>query len=997
MSEPRLVSPMLDGFALGGAISDHNGIRCYPAMRQDSDERYIVKTISVPASQVELDALLLTGAYPSAGAAKNYFKSIAAGIRSEIKVLEQLAAQRGFLPYLSHQIVPMEDGVGYEIYLLSPYQRTLERHLRHEQLTHLSAVNMGIDLCAALAVCRESGYLYVDLKPENIVLSGEQNYHIADLGFVPLDALSYTALPQHCRSPYTAPEVCDALSSLNTTMDTYALGLILYGLYNEGQLPEDLTGTISAPKFADGDLAEILLQAIAPDPQLRFASPIEMGKALIRYMQSHTVNDTPIGQPEEPELSEPEEAPQSDGEAADEESEATEVSEAADEAAEPAEEEVPAEDTDEASSEEATEEQTEEAPSGDWIDAMDHILSEDADGEAPDGPSLRELLQDRAYQPEDGEEPALSEEAADMLSQAQELIEHEAPQPVVAPEPIEIPMPDPIILEPDTPDKEEEAFEALENPQSEDADAPEEVPEDEAPAQPEKKPKKPGRGKKILKVIVTVLLVAALICGGCYYYEEIYRQTIDGFTVSGEADTMVVQVDTKADPSLLTVVCKDTYGNIQTAKLTDGTARFSQLKPASQYTVSLEIAGFHELVGAVPATYSTPARSQILNLSAITGAENGSVILNFAVEGPDSEQWHLNCTSSQGDAQELTFSGHTVTVNDLTIGETYTFTLSGGEEIYLIGENTVEYTVRDVVLAQNVRISSYVDTNLTAVWEQPEGIEVGSWTAHCYNEEGYDQVIQVAEPTVTFENIDPESGYTLEVTAQGMTQSQRIFVTANPINILSLQQEVTDTAISLSWDFDGKTPENGWLILYTVDGGSEQLSMATSEPSATISPVAPGSHYVFSIATPDSTSIFGGTGEAAIPASEKTFSGHGLNAEKIRPSFYPAPDKENWSRYDLSDSQPTSSFAPGTDLAVVFYTGSIYQLSDSPITTLMVIRDAEQRLAAIDSSTRTWDDMWDKGYCEVEFHKLPALPGEYTLDIFFNGAKVASKPLTITP
>ena len=58
---------MLDGFALGGSISSHSGVNCYPAMRADSDERYIVKTISVPASQVQLEALLLTGAYPYSG------------------------------------------------------------------------------------------------------------------------------------------------------------------------------------------------------------------------------------------------------------------------------------------------------------------------------------------------------------------------------------------------------------------------------------------------------------------------------------------------------------------------------------------------------------------------------------------------------------------------------------------------------------------------------------------------------------------------------------------------------------------------------------------------------------------------------------------------------------------------------------------------------------------------------------------------------------------
>ncbi len=74
MSEPRLISPMLDNFAMGGAISNHDGVRCYPAMENDTDDKYIVKVISIPASPTQLEALLLTGAYPDKDAALVYFK-----------------------------------------------------------------------------------------------------------------------------------------------------------------------------------------------------------------------------------------------------------------------------------------------------------------------------------------------------------------------------------------------------------------------------------------------------------------------------------------------------------------------------------------------------------------------------------------------------------------------------------------------------------------------------------------------------------------------------------------------------------------------------------------------------------------------------------------------------------------------------------------------------------------------------------------------------------
>ena len=196
MSELKLVSPLLDGFAMGYPISDHDGIRCCPALKENTDEKYIVKIISVPASQVQLDALLLTGAYKDPADAMDYFKAVTDSITAEAETLNTLAKLDGFDAYEGIQVVPMDEGnLGYDIYLLRPYKRSLQRYCRKKAITHLEAVNLGLDLCAALAICRRAGYLYVDLKPENIFLSREKQFRIGDIGFVKLDSVSFSSLP----------------------------------------------------------------------------------------------------------------------------------------------------------------------------------------------------------------------------------------------------------------------------------------------------------------------------------------------------------------------------------------------------------------------------------------------------------------------------------------------------------------------------------------------------------------------------------------------------------------------------------------------------------------------------------------------------------------------------------------------------------------------------------------------------------------------------------
>ena len=159
MSAPKLISPMLDNFSMGDPITDRNGVRCCPAMDNATEDKYIVKIISSPASQTQLDALLLSGAYPSMEAALSYYKTITDGIEEEISVLQKLSKLEGFLPFDGYQIVPMEEQSGYDVYLLSRYRNTLEQALRRSSMTQLDAVNLALDLCSALSVCRRSGYL----------------------------------------------------------------------------------------------------------------------------------------------------------------------------------------------------------------------------------------------------------------------------------------------------------------------------------------------------------------------------------------------------------------------------------------------------------------------------------------------------------------------------------------------------------------------------------------------------------------------------------------------------------------------------------------------------------------------------------------------------------------------------------------------------------------------------------------------------------------------
>ena len=262
---------------------------------------------------------------------------------------------------------------------------------------------------------------------------------------------------------------------------------------------------------------------------------------------------------------------------------------------------------------------------------------------------------------------------------------------------------------------------------------------------------------------------------------------------------------------------------------------------------------------------------------------------------------------------------------------------------------------------------------------------VTSWITRCYNED-YDQTIETSEPTATFTGISPDASYTVEITAVGMTVSTRIFVTANPITITEVTTQVVNGKILVDWKFDGLAPEDGWLVLYQADEGTEHQVIKTTEPHAEITPIAPGSHYDIVIQTADATSTFGdNTGSADVPDTG-TFSGFGLTASVIEVNFYQVPEKANWTRKDLTAADKKTVFAPGEDIAILYYTNRIYDIDDVEINTMFVIRDGEGKLFSISNSVRTWDEMWLRGYCEYQFTDTPTVAGNYTMEIYLNGA-----------
>jgi tetratricopeptide (TPR) repeat protein len=173
--------------------------------------------------------------------------------------------------------------------------------LRHRQpLTIAQSLEVGRQLCEALAHAHAHGIVHRDLKPENILVAadGEQlEVKLADLGLAiahgssrltATDAILGTAW-------YLAPE--QALGAdVDGRADLYALGAVLYELV-AGRLPFEadhplavISQHVNAPVVpprtyraeVPAELEGLILRLLAKQPEKRPASAGEVGEALAR-------------------------------------------------------------------------------------------------------------------------------------------------------------------------------------------------------------------------------------------------------------------------------------------------------------------------------------------------------------------------------------------------------------------------------------------------------------------------------------------------------------------------------------------------------------------------------------------------------------------------------------------------------------------------------------------------------------------------------------------
>ena len=619
----------------------------------------------------------------------------------------------------------------------------------------------------------------------------------------------------------------------------------------------------------------------------------------------------------------------------------------------------------------------EEVPEQEEVPVAEEVPEQEEAPVAEEVPEQEEPVVEEVPEQEDApvaEETAVDSDAADedddvnaILALVDELIAQEIPDPVVVPA-AEAPA---------------EKAPAKADPVERTAVATQ-LPLEETP--------KPVSNRSFKGLIIFLLVVAlglGLFTGGYAFYQFYYLQHVEDIALVSSDAKVSVKLTTDIDNDLLTVVCKDTYGNTQRRPVVDNVAVFESLNPGTKYDFTVEISGFHSLVGKTKASLSTAQQTSISNLVVETGIEDGTAILSFAVQGPDTA-WEVICTAPGETPKTFSCINHTATLRGLTPGVTYQVQLQPAATLYLKGEYVTTYTPVEIVYAQDLQVDSFRDNKLIVSWSVPSGVTVKSWTVRCYDDTS-EKTITVNNMQAVFENLDPAKSYKVEIKAVGMKNGVTLAVPANIVHIYDLQMTpVNSNSLRITWNYSGNAPEGGWRLQYKINGGTDFVVFNLETTEATL-PLIPDGQYEVSIFQSNNSPVLNGTLTFDTPPAGN-YEGFWLTAASF--DFHTCLPTDatviNWNTVTLSET-----FAPGAKASMVIHTQQIYQNGYDEIHNLYVIRDSNGAVVTFTESVRIWADILEGGFGIMNLPPLPSEVGSYTIDIYFNGNYVGTATFQI--
>ncbi len=239
------------------------------------------------------------------------------------EILRRFRTERQILAQLDHPNIARlldagttEDGLPYFV-MEHVVGVPVTQFVRARQLPLAERLHLFLKVCAAVEMAHRSHVIHRDLKPGNILVNAEGEPKLLDFGIAKLCApteeeAEMTATRHQRLTPICASPEQARGEPVTVASDVYALGALLYEMLSE-QKPHRLSPVPSTEELARvlseeepprpsllppdaetrrqlrGPLDRIVLQALRPEPERRYASVFEFAQDIRRHLAAEAV------------------------------------------------------------------------------------------------------------------------------------------------------------------------------------------------------------------------------------------------------------------------------------------------------------------------------------------------------------------------------------------------------------------------------------------------------------------------------------------------------------------------------------------------------------------------------------------------------------------------------------------------------------------------------------------------------------------------------------
>lgn len=1032
MIDPRNITPLLNNMTVGKKIGQGPNGETYLITNRMDGRKLTLKHISIPLSESQTKALIYAGAVADEREAQKYYATTVKELKGELLLLNSIQNSGNLQKFRGYQIDQKFTGAGFDVYLISDYNKSLPVILKEGNITKLQAVNLGIDLCSALEQLRSADLIHKDVRPENVFMDENNRFLLGDLGLVPLADLKYSTMPDNLITDYSAPEVRSADATLSPSMDIYAVGMILYHVFHGDKAPVRKADVeLAAPQYADMALSEIILKACAYDANQRYQSPSDMKQALVLYMQRANVTDerlyptSAVAVPPAKDDTEVDfaviaatiEAAQNQDKAEDSSAEAEDatkivptVSQEAPEAA-PVEEaapEIPVEtpviEIESADAQKTTladlkEDDlliptTGETTVAAFLAAMKNapgfeVMSMDGEGNleaVPGYENMEDLPEDTKIvdSADNQTTPQFTIEdaaaTADAISAAIAEVTGEKAENKVQPE--EVPA-DPKITSPGLSLNTEEPTlprqpRRVQRPQDVNAyDAEEEEIEEEKSGM--------ATWKKVLITVIVLLVLAGSITG-LYFFKTDTITNMQSLVLS--STSIQVTADTK-NGSGMDVVCSTAAGEVSRLPYEEGGVTFTDLSPNTTYSFEMESTASKLLLGSKTASSKT---NQMTNLTSFSATEISAISATIALSGtgPTPENWVVTLTPDAGESIVVESPNTEIFIEGLTPATNYYVSIAKSDGDILGGTTTCSFQTMEYTTLNSFNAVDVTTTSTTIEWFY-EGTVPDSWTITCIGDDGTSTTQEVAgsDTSCTLDGLTSGVTYTITIDCPSIfpTELSTISVGIPSVTVTDISYEKGENGeITVSWEYTGDITPSTWSVSYVYDSNEAVTPtlVSTNENSVTLTGLVPKADYIVKVVEADGFNVGGGAETTISTNGADEFTGYGIS------------DVEISLQVSGGDGTNVTSFT--TAELMKFTIQASYEVTEEnkEVATTYVIRDSEGKPVFVYNGSKNWSGTWTTVEHKGEIPDMPQRAGEYSFEVYFDGDLIAETDFSVS-